>query len=67
MDSIRGSEAKALVVGGEEPDSAQTGTVLQTNSSTVRSLYMAGTVYPYSDQDMPIRGVPDRFSYHMFG
>ncbi|CAE6699533.1 hypothetical protein NSPZN2_10657 [Nitrospira defluvii] len=27
---------------------------------------MAGTVYPYSNQDMPIRGVPDGFCYHMF-
>ncbi|HNK15812.1 MAG TPA: hypothetical protein PLZ20_14685 [Nitrospira sp.] len=27
---------------------------------------MAGTVYPYSYQDMPIRGIPDGVSYHMF-
>ena len=27
---------------------------------------MAGTVYPYSNQDMPIRGIPDGFCYHMF-
>ena len=27
---------------------------------------MAGTVYPYNYQDMPIREIPDGFSYHMF-
>ena len=64
MDSMRGSEAKAAVAGGADPDSAYAGDKLKANTRRVKSPYMAGTVYPYSYQDMPIRDIRRLYLSH---
>lgn len=46
MEAILGSEAKASTGGAGGPESAETGTTLQTSTQKMKSPYIAGTVYP---------------------